>query len=126
MKAGSQELANQLKVLQERHEDELEKMKENHKGDIQRVRSLYSVKDRLNTEQWLAAKTKEIKEMTVRGLAPEIQRLLSSQKVEVEALKKSMAREWEEQEKELKKCMLKEQEDACQRERDAARIRSLC
>lgn len=48
-----------------------------------RQKELWTQAERTKREQWTVEKTKEIKETTVRGLEPEIQRLVARHKEEV-------------------------------------------
>jgi len=43
--------------------------------------------EKLKRERWMAEHGKKIKEMTVKGLEPEIQRLIAKHKAEVQKIK---------------------------------------
>jgi 5-azacytidine-induced protein 1 len=48
---------------------------------------MHEAAERIRREKWIEEKTKKIKEMTVKGLEPEIQNLISKHKNEVKTLK---------------------------------------
>ena len=43
--------------------------------------------EKLRRERWVAEQSKKIKEITVKGLEPEIQRLIAKHKAEVQKIK---------------------------------------
>ncbi len=51
------------------------------------MKELHSAAERLRRERWLEQKTREIKELTVKGLAPEVQALVAKHKDEIQHLK---------------------------------------
>ena len=55
------------------------------------MRSMAMSAERIRREKWVDGKTQEIKTMTVRGLEPEIQRLLAQHQSELEEVRAAHA-----------------------------------
>ena len=53
---------------------------------MQRQKDVIGMGEKAKREKWIAEQTKKIKEMTIKGLEPEIQRLVASHKAEVARL----------------------------------------
>ena len=68
---------------------------------IRRLKSLQDTSNKLKQEKWVDEKTKRIKEQTVRGLEPEIQRLLARHNAEIADLEAERERRLTSQEREL-------------------------
>jgi 5-azacytidine-induced protein 1 len=52
-----------------------------------------AVSEKIRRDTWMQEKSREIKEMTVKGLEPEIQRLLTKHKKELERMEQANAQE---------------------------------
>jgi len=66
----------------------------NHgREQVRRQREVWVQAERARREQWVADKTKEIKEATVRGLEPDIQRLIARHTQEMRRLEESVREE---------------------------------
>ncbi|KFO35698.1 centrosomal protein of 131 kDa isoform X2 [Fukomys damarensis] len=76
LKQGDQRCWERLAQMQEQHELEIKKLKE-----------LMSATEKVRREKWINEKTKKIKEITVKGLEPEIQKLIAKHKQEVRRLR---------------------------------------
>nr|XP_034363033.1 centrosomal protein of 131 kDa isoform X4 [Arvicanthis niloticus] len=76
LKHGDQQCRERVAQMQEQHELEIKKLKE-----------LMSATEKIRREKWINEKTKKIKEITVRGLEPEIQKLIAKHKQEVRRLR---------------------------------------
>lgn len=55
--------------------------------EIRKLKDMQAAAEKLRREKWIEEKTKKIKEMTVKGLEPEIQRLIAKHKEEVRKMK---------------------------------------
>lgn len=84
--------------------------------------------ERKSREQWMETKAKEVKEMTVKGLEPEIQRLVARHRADVERLEAAekealqrqhaeLSSQHEAHVRQLRERMAQEQLDALERER---------
>ncbi|XP_076791460.1 centrosomal protein of 131 kDa isoform X2 [Arvicanthis niloticus] len=56
-------------------------------AEIKKLKELMSATEKIRREKWINEKTKKIKEITVRGLEPEIQKLIAKHKQEVRRLR---------------------------------------
>lgn len=58
-----------------------------YKIETQKLKDTFEVAEKIRREKWIEEKTKKIKEMTVKGLEPEIQGLISKHKNEIKTIK---------------------------------------
>ncbi|KAM5272723.1 centrosomal protein of 131 kDa-like [Ctenodactylus gundi] len=77
----------ELKQGDRRCRERLAQMQEQHQLEIKKLKELMSATEKVRREKWINEKTKKIKEATVRGLEPEIQRLIAQHKREVRRLR---------------------------------------
>ncbi|XP_049716262.1 centrosomal protein of 131 kDa [Elephas maximus indicus] len=62
-------------------------MQTQHELELKKLKELMSTTEKVRREKWINEKTKKIKEITVKGLEPEIQKLIAQHKQEVKKLK---------------------------------------
>ncbi|KAK1330738.1 hypothetical protein QTO34_008676 [Cnephaeus nilssonii] len=62
-------------------------------AEIKKLKELMSATEKARREKWMNEKTRKIKEITVRGLEPEIQKLIAKHKQEVKKLRSLHAAE---------------------------------
>ncbi|KAF6092911.1 centrosomal protein 131 [Phyllostomus discolor] len=77
----------ELKQGDQRHKDREARLQEQHELEMKKLRELMSAAERARREKWVSEKTRRIKEITVRGLEPEIQKLIAKHKQEVKRLR---------------------------------------
>ncbi|TNN22379.1 Centrosomal protein [Liparis tanakae] len=93
-----------------------------------------SATEKIRREKWIDEKTKKIKEITVKGLEPEIQKLISRHKQELKKLRTlheaellqaddRVAQRYVRQCEELRLQLEREKEEQCHRERELAKQR---
>lgn len=127
-------MVNELKQMDQKYMKKIQQMQEQHDLEIKKLKELMSATEKIRREKWIDEKTKKIKEITVKGLEPEIQKLIAKHKQEIKKLKalheaelaqsdERAARRYIRQTEELREQLEKEKEDLCQRERDLARQR---
>lgn len=94
--ADKAELARQVEALQAqsgaleaKFEQKLRAKDEAVAREVRRRAEALAVAEKAKREQWMAAKSKEIKELTIRGLEPDIQRLIEKHREEIRALSDS-------------------------------------
>ncbi|KAK7803091.1 hypothetical protein U0070_001914 [Myodes glareolus] len=90
LKQGDQRCRERVAQMQEQHE--LVRFPgTRHRGlrmrEIKKLKELMSATEKIRREKWINEKTKKIKEITVRGLEPEIQKLIAKHKQEVRRLR---------------------------------------
>ncbi|KAH0629355.1 hypothetical protein JD844_011375 [Phrynosoma platyrhinos] len=102
--------------------------------EIKKLKELMSATEKIRREKWIDEKTKKIKEITVKGLEPEIQKLIAKHKLEIKKLKalheaellqsdERAAQRYVRQAEELREMLEHEKEEQGQRERELARQR---
>uniref|UniRef100_A0A8D2CT23 Centrosomal protein 131 n=1 Tax=Sciurus vulgaris TaxID=55149 RepID=A0A8D2CT23_SCIVU len=123
LKRGDQQSRERVAQMQEQHQLEIKKLKE-----------LMSATEKVRREKWISEKTKKIKEITVRGLEPEIQKLIAKHKQEVRRLRglheaellqreEQAAQRCLRQAEDLREQLEREKEALGQRERERAQRR---
>lgn len=123
MKQAESKYRKKIKEIQEAHAIEMKKQKE-----------IFAAAEKMRREKWIEDKTRTIKEMTVKGLEPEIQKLIARHKQEVKKIKaiheaellqsdERAGQRYIRQTEELREHLEREKETACNREREMARQR---
>lgn len=77
--------------LDERCTTKLNTMRSAHEGQLQKQKELLLTKEKQRREKWMHKEAKKIKDMTIKGLEPDIQRLVAQHKAEIEV---SATRRW--------------------------------
>nr|XP_045015151.1 centrosomal protein of 131 kDa isoform X2 [Jaculus jaculus] len=122
LKQGDQQSREHMAQMQEQHEL------------IKKLKELMSAAEKVRREKWINEKTKKIKEVTVRGLEPEIQKLIAKHKQEVKRLRglheaelqqrdQQAAQRHLRQAEELREHLEREKEALSQQERERAQQR---
>ena len=55
--------------------------------ELKKQKEVSEAAEKIRRDKWIKEKTQEIKELTVKGLEPEIQRLITKHKAEIKAIK---------------------------------------
>nr|XP_032816963.1 centrosomal protein of 131 kDa-like isoform X1 [Petromyzon marinus] len=124
-------VVKELQHIDGKYARRLQHMQEQHEKEVKRLKDVMAATEKLRREKWIDEKTKKIKEITVKGLEPEIQKLISKHKqelarlsalhdAELQASDERAAKRYVQQIQELRAQLDKEKEAACQRERDVA------
>eukprot|EP00341_Mesodinium_pulex_P009540 CAMPEP_0116896574 /NCGR_PEP_ID=MMETSP0467-20121206/5780_1 /TAXON_ID=283647 /ORGANISM="Mesodinium pulex, Strain SPMC105" /LENGTH=397 /DNA_ID=CAMNT_0004567805 /DNA_START=735 /DNA_END=1925 /DNA_ORIENTATION=- len=79
-----EEMTARLKDSDLRNKKNLVEAEERFNADMKKSREIWAEQEKEKREQFIAMKTKEIKEMTIKGLEPELQRMMKKSKEEVE------------------------------------------
>ncbi|KAK6170509.1 hypothetical protein SNE40_018889 [Patella caerulea] len=127
-------LVKELKTVDKKYQDKIKNLDENHSLEISKLKDIHAAAEKLRREKWIEDKTKKIKEMTVKGLEPEIQRLIAKHKSEMKKVKQihdaellhadeRAAQRYVNMTEELRDQLAKEKEEACRRERELAKER---
>ncbi|KAM9208303.1 centrosomal protein of 131 kDa isoform 2-T2 [Dugong dugon] len=124
----------ELRQGDHRWKEKAAQMQIQHELELKKLKELMSITEKVRREKWINEKTKKIKEITVKGLEPEIQKLIAQHKQEVKKLKSlheaellqaeaRAAQRCERQAEELRERLEHEKEALGQRERELARQR---
>ncbi|KAM7370359.1 hypothetical protein PAMP_009914 [Pampus punctatissimus] len=124
----------ELKQVDQKYTKKIAQMQEQHEMEIKKLKELMSATEKIRREKWIDEKTKKIKEITVKGLEPEIQKLISKHKQELKKLRTlheaellqaddRAAQRYVRQCEELRQQLEMEKEEQCQRERELAKQR---
>ena len=127
-------LADLVRSSEERQELAMSKMKEGWANELRRQKEGWVAAEKIKRDQWMESKTKEIKEATVKGLEGEVQKLLARHKAEVQSTQDAayedtkkqidaLSHQHEASIKILRDRMIKEQEDAVEKERQSGQQR---
>nr|XP_014129864.1 centrosomal protein of 131 kDa isoform X3 [Zonotrichia albicollis] len=124
----------ELKQVDQKYGQKINQMQEQHELEIKKLKELMSATEKVRREKWIEEKTKKIKEITVKGLEPEIQKLLAKHREDIRQLKllheaellqsdERAALHYGRQAQELRGLLEREKEEQSQRERERARQR---
>ncbi|XP_048653417.1 centrosomal protein of 131 kDa isoform X2 [Marmota marmota marmota] len=124
----------ELKQGDQRCRERVAQMQEQHELEIKKLKELMSATEKVRREKWINEKTKKIKEITVRGLEPEIQKLIAKHKQELRRLRglheaellqrdEQAAQRYLRQAEDLREHLEREKEALGQQERERAQRR---
>ncbi|XP_036392275.1 centrosomal protein of 131 kDa [Megalops cyprinoides] len=134
----------ELKQVDQKYTKKISQMQEQHElvwhilgplcEEIKKLKELMSASEKIRREKWIDEKTKKIKEITVKGLEPEIQKLICKHKAELKKLRalheaellqadERAAQRYVRQSEELRQRLERERDEQCQRERELAKQR---
>ncbi|KAF7471362.1 Hypothetical predicted protein [Marmota monax] len=124
----------ELKQGDQRCRERMAQMQEQHQLEIKKLKELMSATEKVRREKWINEKTKKIKEITVRGLEPEIQKLIAKHKQELRRLRglheaellqrdEQAAQRYLRQAEDLREHLEREKEALGQQERERAQRR---
>ncbi|RMB95232.1 hypothetical protein DUI87_28219 [Hirundo rustica rustica] len=124
----------ELKQVDHKYGQKISQMQEQHELEIKKLKELMSATEKVRREKWIEEKTKKIKEITVKGLEPEIQKLVAKHREDIRQLKllheaellrsdERAAQRYGRQAQELRGLLEREKEEQSQRERERARQR---
>ena len=126
-----EELAAEFQLLQRKFQDQVKDLEDKHAKELRKQRESMAISEKIRRDTWMQDKSREIKEMTVKGLQPEIERLLSKHKKELQRMEEvnvhelqrqrnALAEAHERSMNESRERMLVERDRAVEREREAA------
>ena len=94
-------LQGKLKLAEDRIALAVKKIAEDGETELGEAAATWGEGEIVRREKWIEKKTKEIREITIKGLEPEVQRIIDSHKVncdnverELEEMKKEWLAEW--------------------------------
>ncbi|XP_051172714.1 centrosomal protein of 131 kDa-like [Leptopilina boulardi] len=83
----SNALTQRIKEIDAKHQRDIKVAVERHSVEIQRAKELCAASEKIRRERWLEAKTNKIKEMTVKGLEPELRSMTEQHQLEIQNLR---------------------------------------
>ncbi|TPP57560.1 hypothetical protein FGIG_03823 [Fasciola gigantica] len=124
-------LLTELKTMAQKSEEKLKVIEDRHKIELKKLEAKMTAAEKLRREKWEAEKTKQMKEMTVRGMESELARLIASHQAEMRQIRQSCAEQvqaadirayqaYTGQIEEIRQTLTREKDEACAREREAA------
>ncbi|XP_051491092.1 centrosomal protein of 131 kDa isoform X3 [Apus apus] len=124
----------ELKQVDQKYGKKITQMQEQHELEIKKLKEVMTATEKIRREKWIDEKTKKIKEITVKGLEPEIQKLIAKHKQDIKKLKmlheaellqsdERAAQRYCRQAEELRGLLEREREEQSQRDRELARQR---
>ncbi|CAF0738605.1 unnamed protein product [Rotaria sordida] len=125
-------LLSELKTIDKKYNNRMRSIEESHRNELQQLKDVHEATEKLRREHWIEEKTKKLKELTVRGLEPEIQKLINKHKNELTKMKtiheaelltadERAAQRYIRMTEELRDQLEREKEVAISRERELAR-----
>ena len=131
-----EKLVKELKELDKKCTAKLTSLEEKHVSELNKIKQVTAATDKLRKEKWRMDETQRIKEATVKGLEPEIQRIIAKGKAEIQKAKtlheaelvqadERASRRFVVQMEEVREQYSVEREQACAHEREIARQRQV-
>lgn len=125
----------ELKVVEKKFQNKLEEFDEKTSKDLERHRKNWMSAEKLRRDVWEKEKVKEIKEMTIKGLQPDVERILAERKQErrrleerhqeaLDTLRREMTEYTHAQVRDARERLCQEHERALEHEREMSRKRS--
>ena len=79
-------LTQELQGTKQKSSKQLQDMVDKNERDIKAQKEAWAVAEKQRREKWMAGKEKEIKSLTIKGLEPEVQRILSKHKSDLQRI----------------------------------------
>ena len=86
-------LMTELKELEGKHSSQINEIKEKFHRELKENKDAWMAAEKQRKEKWIHDKTSEIKETTIKGLEPEIERLLNKGKLDAKKLEEKHQKE---------------------------------
>ncbi len=125
------ELSEKLDIAEKSGQKKVSQMLENFELELKKNKDAWFQAEKMRRKKWEEAKIKEIKEMTIKGMEPDFQRILERNKHEIQMiedkalndqrkLREKLSEEFEKKLNEAKERFTKEKEEALEHERNLA------
>ncbi|KAK4874278.1 hypothetical protein RN001_013638 [Aquatica leii] len=127
-------LVNEMKMLEDRYSSNLKAAEHRHHVELQKIKDMQVAGEKMRKERWIDTKTQKIKELTIKGIEPELEKMSSRHqqeladlrtlhKREIEDLDLRSARKLQQHCEALREQLTVENEKALAHERDLLRQR---
>ena len=87
MQERCENLLKELKEKDKKFTLKINAMEDSHATEVHKIKQVSFAAERLRKEKWQAEESRRIKESTVKGLEPEIQKIIAKGKAELHKLK---------------------------------------
>ncbi|TPX76631.1 hypothetical protein CcCBS67573_g02096 [Chytriomyces confervae] len=127
-------LSEDMKHMERSFKEKMKLQEDQNLKEVKQQRELWQASEKIKRDKWISEKTKVIKDQTVKGLEPEIQRMIAQHKIQLrqseEKHKEDIIREKrqlmdtsQQQLEQLREKLTTERQKACEEEREYARQR---
>ena len=124
-----EKLMGELAEQEGKHNRQMADIKEKYQREIKGGKDLWMAAEKVKRDKWIQEKTSEIKEMTIKGLEPELERIMTRSKQDIKKIEDKHQKELAEVREELyadyeiklrqyKEKLLRDNDDALARERE--------
>ncbi|XP_043494468.1 centrosomal protein of 131 kDa [Polistes fuscatus] len=86
-------LARRIKEMELKSEKDLKVCTERHIVELQRAKERFAASEKIKRERWLESRTSKIKEMTVKGLEPELRSMVEQHQLEIQEIRRAHMKE---------------------------------
>ncbi|KZC09207.1 5-azacytidine-induced protein 1 [Dufourea novaeangliae] len=86
-------LAQRVKDIEMKMQRDLRAAADRHLVELQRAKEHYAAAEKIKRERWVEARTTKIKEMTVKGLEPELRSMMEQHAEEMQSLRNAHMKE---------------------------------
>jgi hypothetical protein len=129
-----QNLGDDVKNMERMYKQKIKELEEHHSKDIKQQKEMWLASEKVRRDKWIQTKEKQIKDNTIKGLEPEIQKMLSQHKLQIKQLEESyqerlikekqlMLDQHQHQMEQLRDKISSERQRACEEEREFSRQR---
>ncbi|KAL2713892.1 centrosomal protein of 131 kDa-like [Vespula squamosa] len=91
-------LAQSIKEIESKAQKDMKVCTERHLVDLQRAKEHFAASEKIRRERWLEARTSKIKEMTVKGLEPELRSMVEQHQLEIQEIRSTHIKELQDSE----------------------------
>jgi len=131
MEVQINDLQSKLNESEKINYKKLQNMRENYENETKRNKDAWFQAEKIRRKRWEEQKIKEIKELTAKGLEPEIERIITNHKneinameekhlIEIKTLKEKLIEEYDTKYDDLKRRLVKEKDEAIESEKNLA------
>ena len=131
MEAQINDLQSKLNESEKINYKKLQTMRDNYESETKKNKDAWFQAEKIRRKKWEEQKIKEIKELTAKGLEPEIEKIMTNHKneinnleekylIEIKTQKEKLIEEYDYKYDELKKRLTKEKDEAIEGEKNLA------
>ena len=131
MEAQINDLQSKLNESEKINYKKLQSMRDNYEIETKRNKDAWFQAEKIRRKKWEEQKIKEIKELTAKGLEPEIEKIITNHKneinimeekylIEIKTQKEKLIEEYDNKYDELKRRLTKEKDEAIEGEKNLA------